>query len=153
MVVCEKCGGPIKRVGFRIPNEYYLYRYPLGEGEKYYRYFAIAFLPTREFPKALCFGSLEINKEDGNEWFNPIKFYKPQDLEVVIVKIISSAMAFEYMFASKDMIATLNKRFLKFICEDSRYEIIGQANAWRLKMEKLERPSTLEGFYGEDVHG
>jgi hypothetical protein len=66
------------------------------EGEKYDRYFAIAYLPrTDKYDDCVAVGSLEISKDlDGKEFFNPAKFYDPERMEDAIAHMIAALAAF-----------------------------------------------------------
>ena len=66
------------------------------EGEKYDRYFAIAYLPrTERYDDCVAVGSLEVSKGlDGKEFFNPAKFYDPEKMEDAIAHMIAALAAF-----------------------------------------------------------
>jgi len=84
----------VSHVGLR--TRWIVHAIKCDEGEKYERYFAIAYLPrTDRYDDCVAVGSLEVSKGlDGKEFFNPAKFYDPERMEDAIAHMIAALAAF-----------------------------------------------------------
>jgi len=86
-LVCSNCGKELKRrSGFNIPQEYTLEEYPYSIGEKYARYYRIAFMkPDNKHPPKIAFGCEEKPlgfMQTDKAWFNPV-LIPPDKLDVL----------------------------------------------------------------------